>query len=208
MALKSSREGLRKELVDYLGNLIIDDNLKNEIIELIGANFVTNDSLNNTVNSLETQITTESSERVNADTILQNNINAEALARESADTNLSGIKANKSDVLSLEEIRASTDLTGKIASASSVNELDSRISSYVIGFHTSKTIHFSGFSAIVCISRVEESVYSIYLVDYWSSGAQLIGGSSANVTLTKEVGSNDVTISNNKGVSISVIVIS
>ena len=32
MALKSSREGLRKELVDYLGNIIIDDNLKQNII--------------------------------------------------------------------------------------------------------------------------------------------------------------------------------
>ena len=33
MALKSNREGLRKELVDYLGNLIIDENLKKEILD-------------------------------------------------------------------------------------------------------------------------------------------------------------------------------
>lgn len=102
MALKSSREGLRKELVDYLGNLIIDDNLKNEIIKLIGANFVTNDSLNNSVNSLETQITTESSERINADTILQNNINAESTARQEAISTIESLINNgtlKTDLL-------------------------------------------------------------------------------------------------------------
>ena len=94
MALKSSREGLRKELVDYLGNLIIDVNLKNEIINLIGSNFVTNDSFNSSVNSLETQITTESSERVNADTILQNNINTESTSRQEAISNIEDLINN------------------------------------------------------------------------------------------------------------------
>lgn len=88
MALKSSREGLRKELVDYLGNIIIDDNLRNEIIKVVGDNFVTSESLNETVNNLTMQITTESGERVEADTTLQNNITAEATAREGADTTL------------------------------------------------------------------------------------------------------------------------
>ena len=84
MALKSSREGLRKELVDYLGNLIIDDNLRNEIIKLIGDNFVTSESLNEAVNNLIMQITTESGERIEADDTLQNNINTETTAREQA----------------------------------------------------------------------------------------------------------------------------
>lgn len=88
MALKSSREGLRKELVDYLGNIIIDDNLRNEIIKVVGDNFVTSESLNETVNNLTMQITTESGERVKADTTLQNNINAETTAREQAISNL------------------------------------------------------------------------------------------------------------------------
>ena len=35
MALKSNREGLRKESVDYLGNLIIDEKLKQNIINII-----------------------------------------------------------------------------------------------------------------------------------------------------------------------------
>lgn len=88
MALKSSREGLRKELVDYLGNIIIDDNLKNEIIKVVGDNFVTSESLNEIVNNLTIQITTESGERIEADDTLQNNITVEATAREGADTTL------------------------------------------------------------------------------------------------------------------------
>lgn len=88
MALKSSREGLRKELVDYLGNIIIDDNLRNEIIKVVGDNFVTSESLNETVNNLTIQITTESGERIEVDDTLQTNITAEATAREQADTTL------------------------------------------------------------------------------------------------------------------------
>ena len=37
MALKSNREGLRKESVDYLGNLIIDENLKEKIFNSIDS---------------------------------------------------------------------------------------------------------------------------------------------------------------------------
>ena len=40
MALKSSREGLRKELVDYLGNIIIDDNLRQNVINSIDDYFI------------------------------------------------------------------------------------------------------------------------------------------------------------------------
>ena len=117
-------------------------------------------------------------------------------------------KANKTDVLSLEEIQASTDLSGKIASASSVNELDSRIYSDIISSNSSKIIHFPRISAIVCISRVDKNIYSFYAIDYWSNAAQLIGGNSTNITLTKEALSNEVTISNNIGYSVAVIVIS
>ena len=88
MALKSSREGLRKELVDYLGNLIVDDNLRNEIIKVVGDNFVTSENLNEAVNNLTMQITTENGGRIEADDTLQNNITAEATAREEADTTL------------------------------------------------------------------------------------------------------------------------
>ena len=88
MALKSSREGLRKELVDYLGNIIVDDNLRNEIIKAVGDIFVTSEVLNENVNNLTMQITTENGERIEADNTLQNNITAEATAREDADTTL------------------------------------------------------------------------------------------------------------------------
>lgn len=88
MALKSSREGLRKELVDYLGNLIVDDNLRNEIIKAVSGMFVTTEALNESVNTLTSQITTETGERIEADDTLQNNITAEATAREGADTTL------------------------------------------------------------------------------------------------------------------------
>lgn len=37
MALKSNREGLRKELVDYLGNLIINEKLKEDIFNSIDS---------------------------------------------------------------------------------------------------------------------------------------------------------------------------
>ena len=88
MALKSSREGLRKELVDYLGNIIVDDNLRNEIVKALGDKFVTPEVLNENVNNLTMQITTENDERIEADNTLQNNITAEATAREDADTTL------------------------------------------------------------------------------------------------------------------------
>ena len=37
MALKSSRDGLRKELVDYLGNLIINKKLQEDILKTINS---------------------------------------------------------------------------------------------------------------------------------------------------------------------------
>ena len=60
----------------------------------------------------------EAMTREQDDTALQTNIDNEARAREQADTT----KVNKSDVLTAEEIQASTDLTGKIASASGLKE--------------------------------------------------------------------------------------
>lgn len=60
-------------------------------------------------------------------------------------------KANKSDVLSLEEIQASTDLSGKIASASSVNELCSAttlFSDYVTSGNTYTIPDISNFKLI------------------------------------------------------------
>lgn len=91
MALKSSREGLRKEIVDYLGNLIIDDNLRNEIVKSVSNIFVTSESFNEFINNLTTQITTETDERIESDNTLQNTINAEVLARQNAITNLESL---------------------------------------------------------------------------------------------------------------------
>ena len=69
--------------------------------------------------TLQNAINTETSAREQADTTLQQNINAETSAREQADNN----KVNKSDVLTLEEIITSSDLSGKIASASALKNL-------------------------------------------------------------------------------------
>ena len=69
--------------------------------------------------TLQQSITAETSAREQADTNLQQNINAETTAREQADNN----KVNKSDVLTLEEIRENSDLSGKIASASALKFL-------------------------------------------------------------------------------------
>lgn len=114
MALKSSREGLRKELVDYLGNLIVDDNLRNEIVKAVGDKFVTPEVLNENVNNLIMQITTESSERIDADDILQNNITAEVTAREEADTTLQ----NNINTETIARQEAITNLEGMIATSS------------------------------------------------------------------------------------------
>ena len=59
MALKSSREGLRKELVDYLGNIIIDANLKKNIINSIDDVFINNEELITSVNELDEKIRNE-----------------------------------------------------------------------------------------------------------------------------------------------------
>ena len=84
MALKSSREGLRKELVDYLGNIIIDDNLKNDIINSVDDIFINNEKFTASVNELNEKIFNETSSRKSADNTLQNNINAESTARQEA----------------------------------------------------------------------------------------------------------------------------
>ena len=115
MALKSSREGLRKELVDYLGNLIVDDNLGNEIIKAVGDKFVTPEVLNENVNNLTMQITTESGERIEADDTLQSNITAEATAREQADTTLQNninaeTTARQEDIHNLENLIGTSGL--------------------------------------------------------------------------------------------------
>ena len=115
MALKSSREGLRKELVDYLGNLIVDDYLRNEIVKAIGDKFVTPELLNENVNNLTMQITTESGERIEVDDILQNNITTEVTAREEADTTLQNninveTTAREEAITSLQELIANGTL--------------------------------------------------------------------------------------------------
>ena len=68
---------------------------------------------------LQTNIDNEAQAREQADATLQTNIDNEAQAREQADAT----KANKSDVLTLEEIQASSDLIGKIASASALKDI-------------------------------------------------------------------------------------
>lgn len=87
--------------------------------------------------TLQQNINTESSAREQADTDLQQKINAETSARSKADTNLQtkidneiqernqadNTKANKSDVLTLEEIQESSNLTGKIAGASGLKSV-------------------------------------------------------------------------------------
>ena len=77
MALQSSRKGLRKEQVDYLGNIKIDERLKQDIV--------------NSVND---------------------------------------VFASKSDVLTYEEIIATTNLTGKIASASALKSVDDKYKTF------------------------------------------------------------------------------
>lgn len=87
--------------------------------------------------SLQQNINAEASAREQGDTSLQQNINSEATAREQGDTTLrqsitaetsareqaDNEKVNKSDVLTLEQIQSTADLTGKIASASALKFL-------------------------------------------------------------------------------------
>ena len=87
--------------------------------------------------ALQQNITAETSARSQADTTLQQNINAETSAREqgynalqnavnnekSAREQADNTKVNKIDVLTLEEIEANTDLSGKIASAGALKDL-------------------------------------------------------------------------------------
>ena len=87
-----------------------------------------------TETTLQNAINTETSARVQADTTLQQNINAETSAREQADTALQTkieSKANKNDVLTMQQIQSSIDLNGKIASASALKEVVRRYSLYI-----------------------------------------------------------------------------
>ena len=70
-------------------------------------------------NTLQQNITEESSAREQADTALQNAVNNETTAREQADNK----KVNKTDVLNLEEILSTADLTGKIGSAEALKRV-------------------------------------------------------------------------------------
>ena len=88
-------------------------------------------------NTLQQNITEESSAREQADTALQNAVNNEKTAREQADTALQNAvnnettareqadnkKVNKTDVLNLEEILSTADLTGKIGSAEALKRV-------------------------------------------------------------------------------------
>lgn len=94
MALKSSREGLRKELVDYLGNIIIDENLKQNIINSIDDVFAKREDLSSSVNILEEEINNESLSRENADNALRNSINLETTARQEAINNIENMINN------------------------------------------------------------------------------------------------------------------
>ena len=72
--------------------------------------------------TLQQNINSEANTREQADTALQQNINVETSAREQADN----LKVNKTDILSLEQIKTTENLNGKVASASAlknVNEL-------------------------------------------------------------------------------------
>ena len=84
--------------------------------------------------ALQTKIDNEVQARTQADTALQQNINAETSAREQADTDLQTkieSKANKNDVLTMEQIQSSIDLNGKIAGASALKDVIRRYSLYI-----------------------------------------------------------------------------
>ena len=126
--------GTETELI--VGSNIREVNISELIIEL--RKLIDNEAQEREQvdNLLQQSIDTERSAREQADNLLQQSIDTERSAREQADNT----KANKSDVLSLEEIQASTDLSGKIAGASGLKE----ISIKVTGIDNAISLGYSG----------------------------------------------------------------
>lgn len=69
MAQKSTREGLKKEYVDYLGNLIIEGKIKQDIKNFTDSLYPTKQSFNNLADSLASEIEarTSNDEMINQD---------------------------------------------------------------------------------------------------------------------------------------------
>lgn len=199
MALKSSREGLRKELVDYLGNLIIDNNLRNEIIKLVSDNFVTSESLNEAVNNLTMQITTESGKRIEADDTLQNNITAETTAREGTDTTLQNninaeITARQEAISNLENLIGTSGLQMDLlwTNASPTSIFDSQ----------TINVDYSNYKHLLFIikSQYALDIYSSYLVSTnITDGKQIIGGVlTNNDIISLRIRYRSITLNSNK----------
>ena len=104
----------------------------------------------------------EAQARTRGDTALQTNIDNEAQARKQADAT----KVNKSDVLTFEEIQASTDLAGKIASANALKSLQSK---------TAKKINYNSvvepadgsFGFLIC--RISNNIHAILAITCFKS---------------------------------------
>ena len=112
--------------------------------------------------ALQTNIDNEAQARTQGDTALQTNIDNEAQARKQADAT----KVNKSDVLTFEEIQASTDLAGKIASANALKSLQSK---------TAKKINYNSvvepadgsFGFLIC--RISNNIHAILAITCFKS---------------------------------------
>ena len=122
-----------------------DTTLQNAINTETSARVQADTTLQNAINTetsarsqadttLQNAVNNEKSSREQADTTLQNAVNNEKSAREQADTALQTkieSKANKNDVLTMQQIQSSIDLNGKIASASALKDVVRRYSLYI-----------------------------------------------------------------------------
>ena len=103
---------------------------------------------------LRTLIADEASAREHGDTTLQQAINTERSAREQADN----LKVNKTDILSLEQIKTAENLNGKVASASALKNLNELFGNIKFVYQSNVPVKFSSSRTSDVLTPPENAV--------------------------------------------------
>ena len=103
---------------------------------------------------LRTLIADEASAREHGETTLQQAINTERSAREQADN----LKVNKTDILSLEQIKTEVNLNGKAASASALKNVNELFGNIKFVYQPNAPVRFSSSRTSDALTAPENAV--------------------------------------------------
>ena len=152
---------LYESLIDFTTGteLIVGTNIREvniselfiELRKMIADEIQTREQSNT---ALQTAISNETSARSRADTALQQNINSEATTRERADN----LKVNKTDILSLEQIKTAENLNGKVPSASALKNVNELFGNIKFVYQPNATVKFKSSRTSEALTPPENAV--------------------------------------------------